>query len=102
MIDGTYKVIMKTLMGKKYGRLTLYENNNILQGSIDILGHINELHDGIISGGRCRFLEEFVTQIRNIAFLAEGDVDESKVNLKIHTEKFTMPISGVIETENSE
>ena len=104
MINGTYRIVMKTLMGKKYGRLTLYETENGLSGNMDILGHRNELCGGTLTDGKCRFSGKFVTPLRNISFTAEGNVDEKQVNLLIRTEKFTMPVFGEseIETETDE
>jgi hypothetical protein len=97
MINGTYKIEMKTLMGKKYGRLTLQEKENSLSGDIDILGHDNEIHGVILIDGSCRFSGEFITPVRNIEFLAEGSVDEKKVDLLVHTERYSIPVFGEIE-----
>lgn len=97
MINGTYKIVMKTLLGKKYGYFTLFENKSDLCGSIEIFGHRNKLYKGVFKNEKCRFSGEFVTPVRNIAFSAEGDMDEEKVNLLISTEKLTLPCSGEIE-----
>jgi hypothetical protein len=94
MINGTYQIVMETLMGKRYGELTLHENERFLSGDINILGHDNEIKAGVIIDGICRFAGELVTPIRNIIFLAEGSVNETEVNLKIFTEKNVMSISG--------
>lgn len=94
MINGTYQIVMETLMGKRYGKLTLHENKKFLSGNINILGHDNEIKAGIVVDRICRFAGEFVTPIRNIIFLAEGSVSEADVNLKIFTEKYIMSISG--------
>ena len=97
MIHGTYQVVMKTSMGKKYGRLTLFENEKSLTGNFDILGHDLEIRDGILTDGRCRFSGEFITPVRNIAYWAEGVLDEHGVELLVHTDSYDMSLSGEIE-----
>lgn len=102
MINGTYRIVMKTLMGKKYGRLTLYETENALTGTIDILGHQNTLSGERLSDGKCRFSGELVTPVRTFIFTAEGEINETQVNILIFTDKLTMSVSGEIEAGNSE
>lgn len=101
MINGTYQIVMKTLMGKKYGRLTLYENESRLSGDIHILGHDNIIHGDILNG-RCQFIGELKTPMRNIAYWARGSVDEDKVDLVIHTDQYDMPLFGEIEKKTTE
>jgi hypothetical protein len=97
MINGTYQIVMKTSMGKKYGRLTLYEKEEGLSGAFDILGHVHQILDGLLNNGSCRFSGEFITPVRNIAYWAEGSVDEKRVYLLVHTDSNEMSISGEIE-----
>ncbi len=98
MINGTYQIIMKTLMGKKYGRLTLYQKENILSGYIDILGHSNKIQGEILADGSCRFSGIFITPMHRIEFMAEGSIDEKQLELMINSEKYAMPVLGKIET----
>lgn len=98
MIDGTYQIVMKAPLGKRYGRLTLKENENKLSGDIEILGHKNQIEGNILKDGSCRFSGLFVTLTRDIKFWAEGKMDEVKVEILVHTDSYTMPIIGNIET----
>lgn len=97
MINGTYQIIMRTLIGKKYGQLTLYQDDNVLTGFIDILRHRNEIQDGEIVDGQCRFSGKFITPVRNIPFMAQGTVDERNISLSVKAGALEMSISGEID-----
>ena len=97
MFSSTYKIVMKTLMGMKHGQLTIYENNLVLTGFINILGHQNEIQDGTLINGKCKFSGEFVTPIRTILFTAEGFADEKAISLNVKAGLLDMYISGEID-----
>lgn len=99
MINGTYRIVMRTLIGKKYGQLTLYQEDNVLTGYIDILQHRNEIQDGEIIDGQCRFLGKFITPIRDIPFMAEGTADERNVSLNVKAGPLEMLISSEIDAD---
>lgn len=94
MINDTYQIVMKTMMGKKYGQLTLYENERCLSGNFNILGHNHEINNGVLVDGKCRFSGKLMTPVRNIDYMAEGSVDEHSVELVIHTDRYKMSLFG--------
>lgn len=98
MINGTYRIVMKTLLGEKGGRLTLYEKGRVLTGFMDILGHRNEIHDGVAINGECRFAGEFITPVRTIAFTAEGRADDRSIALQVRAGPLNMDISGELDS----
>lgn len=97
-IDMTYRIVMKTTFGNKSGRLTIYESGNVLTGHIDILGHRTEIKDCKRVDGQCSFSGEFVTPVRNIAFYAQGFVDNKHVSLDVKAGLQYLSISGEADT----
>lgn len=98
----TYRIVLKTLLGKKYGRLTLYESGNMLTGFLEILGHRTEIQDGETADGQCRFSGEFITPVRNIRFNAEGSADNKGISLNVKAGLLDLSISGEAETDQNE
>lgn len=96
MIDGTYQIVMKTLMGRKYGTLFLYEKENVLFGHMDVLGHSNEVRGELLTDGNCRFTGELITPLRTIKIWAEGRIDEKTVDVLVQSDKHSMPVYGEI------
>ena len=94
MINDVYQIVMKTMMGRKYGLLTLYEKDHILSGYIDILGCSNEITGEIRSDGSCRFSGKFITPVREVEFWAEGRADEKTADLLIHTDRDILHVLG--------
>jgi hypothetical protein len=90
---------MKTPMGKKYGRLCLYEDGDILTGYIDILEHRNEIKNGEIKDGISSFSGELITPVRNISFQAIGIADNEAVSFHIKAECMEMYIYGNVDAE---
>lgn len=99
MINSTYRIVMRTLIGKKYGQLMLYQDDNVLTGFIDILRHQNEIQDGEIIDGHCRFSGKFITPVRSIPFIAEGTADERNISLSVKAGLLEMFISGEIDAD---
>ena len=99
MINSTYRIVMRTLIGKRYGQLTLYQDENVLTGFIDILRHRNEVYDGEIKNGKCRFSGKFITPVRSIPFMAEGTADEKNISLSVKAGPLEMSISGEIDVD---
>lgn len=101
MIDGTYRIVMSTTMGKKYGSLTLCEDENRLTGCLDMLGHKNNIYGSIQKDGRCQLIGEFKTLVRNIKFQAEGFINEHKLDFLVHAGEDTMSLTGeLIDLKN--
>lgn len=94
MVNITYKIIMKTPMGKKNGFICLYENCSELCGFIDILGHRCELTNIILTDKKCSFNGELITPMRIIEFYAHGKANKKKIFLHIKAGKNLMRILG--------
>lgn len=100
MINGIYRIVMSTPIGKKYGSLALCEYENRLTGCLDMLGHKNDIYGSIQKDGRCQLIGEFITLVRNIKFQAEGFINEHKLEFLIHAGEDTMSLSGeLIDTK---
>ncbi len=99
MINGTYHVEMKTLLGEKIGKLTLNENGKTLSGVIDILGHCNELKGKILKNGMCILTGELVTPLRKMAFKAQGAITDKEVDMNLITDRDTLSLKGEIEKD---
>jgi len=94
MINGTYRIVMRTLLGNRSGQISLFENNNVLTGTIEILNHQTEIREGSIRKGKCVFSGEFITPVRNIPFTAEGKINQKNISLKVKAGLLDLYISG--------
>lgn len=98
-MNNVYKIVMKTPLGKKAGRLAFCVNENLLTGSMEILNHQNDIQGEILPNGKCYFTGELITPVRNYLFTAEGIADEEKINLIVDTKTLKMSITGELETK---
>lgn len=89
-----YQIIMKTLMGKKYGLLILDNNKGNLSGFINILGNSNEICGEMRMDGSCRFTGEIITPMRCMKFWAEGYIEKNKVDILIHSDSYLFSVTG--------
>jgi hypothetical protein len=90
---------MRTLLGKKFGQLTLDEQGSALSGVIEILCHCNELKGIILKNEKCKLDGELITPLQSITCKAEGFIIEKIVDLNLITEKDTLSLKGKIEND---
>ena len=102
MTCDTYRIVMRAPLGNRSGKLTLCIDGDELSGIIEILGHCNEFHHGTLRAGHCQFAGEIKTLLRSISYSAEGCVGQGSVSLQMHTKRDVLPVSGQLDTEDSE
>jgi hypothetical protein len=92
---------MKTPLGNKNGRLTIYESGSTLTGYIEILAHRTVIQGNEQDNGQYRFSGEFITPVRNIAFYAQGIADAKHVLLDVKAGILDLSISGEADPDQN-
>jgi hypothetical protein len=94
MIDGKYKISMKTPMGVKDGYLTLDTTGADLSGVLEILGKENPFSGGTADGDSVKFSGTFASIMGKTPYDGEGTIDGDTITGVSHTKMGDMPLTG--------
>ncbi len=94
LLDGTYAIRMRTLLGTKNGTLTLCADGAHISGVLDILGSQNQITGGTVSGNRYRFCGEMKTALGCVPYEAQGSIEEDALAILAQTAKGDFKITG--------
>ena len=94
MIDGKYKISMKTPMGVKDGFLTFKTAGNDLSGVLEILGKENPFEGGTVDGNNLKFSGTFQSIMGKTPYDGEGTIDGDAIQGVSHTKMGDMPLTG--------
>jgi hypothetical protein len=94
MIDGKYKISMKTPMGVKDGFLTFRTTGGALSGILEILGKENPFEGGTVDGDDLKFSGTFQSIMGKTQYDGEGSVDGDVLKGVSHTKMGDMPLTG--------
>jgi hypothetical protein len=94
MIDGKYKISMKTPMGVKDGYLTFKTAGTDLSGVLEILGKENPFEGGTVDGNNLKFSGTFASIMGKTAYDGEGTIDGDTIQGVSHTKMGDMPLTG--------
>lgn len=94
MIDGKYKISMKTPMGVKDGFLTFKTAGNDLSGVLEILGKENPFEGGSVDGNKLKFSGTFQSIMGKTPYDGEGTIDGDTIQGVSHTKMGDMPLTG--------
>ena len=93
-----YAVSMQVPLGKRLGRLVLYESEGLLSGELEVLGHTEPLSGTIDMDGKCELTGIIVSAVRSIPYKAVGAIKERMIDLTVRGEKGDLfHISGMEE-----
>lgn len=94
MLDGTYAVQMRTVLGPKSGTLTLNEYDDKLSGVLEIMGSKNPFTEGRLIGDVCMFSGFIRTALDIVPYQAEGRVEGDTINMLYRTSKGDIKLTG--------
>lgn len=102
MEEKSYDVVLHTLIGPRYGRLTLTMADETLTGELVILAAHTVIQGVIDDDGNCRFRGELVTLLRVWPFTAQGQVTPQTftATLDLVSEEFLLE-GTVVEKEGA-
>lgn len=90
----TYKIFMKTELGKREGTLVLCENADEVAGTLDILRHTNEIQGKKTSDESGYFSGKMQTYLYELPYIATYQIDGNFLHGKIDTQKGVFNIEG--------
>lgn len=94
MISGHYSIKLRTQMGLKNGELILMAANNLLTGSIIVMGKENPFMNGSVRGDNFSFSGELTTAVGKVPFTCDGGVNGDEISANVKTLKGNMLLSG--------
>ena len=102
MCKRIFQIVMKVPLGERPGNMRWQEDNGLLNGFLEIMGHENPFSGMLESEGRIRIEGTLVTLIRNIPFTAEGKLEEGHLSMTLTEIRHKYSLEGVEITENEE
>ncbi len=90
----SYNIQMDTQIGPRYGRITVTNESNKLNGTIEILEHIEPFEGIIDNEGKCEISGRIVTLTRTILYTARGTITPNALSLLLYGDKSIYKITG--------
>lgn len=94
MVDGSYDIQMRTMLGMKHGRLTISTDGEFVQGILEILGTQNMIATGTVSGSALRFLGDMKTALGSVSYEAQGEIEDNTLTILAQTAVGDFKITG--------
>lgn len=94
-IDGTYGVTVNTPMGKQKGDFVLFQDGNMLTGTVTIMKNVIEIQDGKVDGDNFEGAFEAKTPMGRMKMSMKGNVDGDIISGTISMKLGEMPFEGV-------
>lgn len=94
MLDGKYRISLKTPLGAMKGTITLISNGNNVQGILEMMGSKNNFNGSKIADDKCRFNGNLNTPMGNLNYDAICSVSGSTLELDAKTPAGSIKILG--------
>ncbi len=97
MTEAIYNIVLKTLIGDKYGKMITRTSNGKIEGIISILNH-SEPFCGIIKpDGNCDIKGKIVTLLNTLNFIGTGNINKHFISLNIFSDNNEFKITGTLD-----
>ena len=93
-MDGIYEISVKTPMGAMKGKVTLQQNDENLNGVLEIMGMKNELSGGKVKGNQCYFKGNIQNNALNIQYEIMGQLQGNILNIYAKTNMGEFKLQG--------
>lgn len=94
MLDGSYDIQMRTLLGIRRGCLTLHTDGDYIQGTLEILGSQNMIATGTVAGDSFHFFGNMKTAFGIVPYEAQGRLQKDALTILAQTSKGDFEITG--------
>lgn len=95
MLDGTYRVVLKTPMGAKEGELRFQSEAGTLIGSFYVMDRENPFFSGSADGENFTFSGDMETAVGKLTYYCVGRVDGDALFGTAKTRKGDFPLTGI-------
>lgn len=89
-----YQVMLATPLGPRHGMMKLDVCGEKADGWLRLLGHQESISGKVMADGFCQLTGKISTFMRSIDYTAEGQLQEDKVQLKLHAKRNEFLLSG--------
>lgn len=96
----SYRIVMKTSIGERYGTMTVERKGEQVSGFMDILGHTEAFHGKVDETGNCYIEGQLISLTRTIPYIAVGRISPTMLQLSLHEERNIFEVAGVPYKEN--
>lgn len=93
-LEGTYKVITESQMGKTEATFHFKTEGNVLTGTNEVMGQTLQIQNGKIDGNSFEFTEKMESPMGASEFTFKGTFDGDKISGTISTQMGPMPFEG--------
>ncbi|WP_027399439.1 hypothetical protein [Anaerovorax odorimutans] len=94
MIDGLYKITLKSPLGLKYGKMIIESQDNELSGTLEILNNINQIKGRILSVDDFEIYGEIKTPVGHVNYKLEGKMIKEDFKGIVKSSKGLMKLKG--------
>ena len=94
MLEYTYDIVMQTPLGKKRGILYFNMDNEMVSGSLNVLGKENLFIGEMDIDGKFNLNGAIETIVSTFEYTAEGYIHEETINLTLYGRQAVFNISG--------
>lgn len=91
----SFRIIMHTSIGERYGTMTAEWGGEQIKGFINILGHTESFCGYVDEEGNCQFEGRIVSLTRIIQYTAVGKVSHDIIKLSLRGERNVFEVIGV-------
>jgi hypothetical protein len=89
-----FDVCMRTPVGTRTGRMTVFCNTDTVSGRLDILNHSEPFEGTMDRDGNCRLYGKIITLMRAIEYEAIGKIAHDSLELSIIDDRYIFEITG--------
>ena len=94
-MERRYDIVMRTMIGKRKGQIFFGDDLGFIEGSLQILNHVNPFTGEIKEDGRCILHGNIVSIMKAVAFEAIGYIEDQSLHLKVAVENEVYEVTGI-------
>lgn len=76
-----YDILLKTPLGDREGRLSVFAQQGLLEGEMQVLEHVTPFTGEIDESGFCRITGHLITALSTVPFVATGYIRPQRLDL---------------------
>ncbi|NLU24222.1 MAG: hypothetical protein GXW99_05795 [Clostridiales bacterium] len=96
MIEGRYKIILRSPLGPRFGVLRIEQESDSVSGVLELLNRTNIFTGGHATGDSFSCSGEMQTLMRHLSYVMEGSVSGDKLQAVVKTLCGATPVNMTI------
>ncbi|MGN0986090.1 MAG: hypothetical protein ACI4OU_06295 [Candidatus Enterenecus sp.] len=99
MFKRTYRVLMRTPIGDRWGTMEVQIERNRATGRLNILKRTEPFDGSVDENGDCRLTGRLVTLTQTIPYTATGRILPDSLQLRLEGGRHMFPMMGVADSQ---